>query len=352
MNKKRIFALLLTLVLTISALPLQAFAKGDVVHGMAWITGNRLRLRASASTSAKTLDYAAKGDVAVVISKQGKWYKVIYNNQTGYMHRDYLNVLTKENVELGYGRVNANKVNMRSGASTSKKVLTQSNKGDMAYIIGVNTGWYKVIFNSQVCYIRSDYLDLTEIPYENADSSKSPVFFRNGKTTGVKVSADALKDTNGSVETVKPEEKPEEKPVEQPVEKPAEPEQVQPNTIGDQIVAKAKTCMGVPYVRGGADPSGFDCSGFVYYVYKSQGIKISRTQDQMYVKGMLVAKEDLQPGDIVFFENTYKAGISHCGIYVGDGKFIHSSTSGDIVKYSELDSAYYAARYYGAVRYY
>lgn len=332
--RNRMISLLLTFVLLVTAIPVSAFAKGDVMLGVAWITGNKLRLRSSASTSSKVLDSAAKGDVAVVISKQGKWYKVIYNNQVGYMSKDYLDVEKKENVELGYGRINANKVNLRKGAGTSYKIVAQGNQGDMAYIIGINNGWYKIIFGSDICYIRSDYMDLTEIPYENAASKNKPVFFENGNSTGVKVSAKALKNTAAKEDSAKEEKSAE-----------------AANTIGDKIVAKAKTYLGTPYVWAGADPSGFDCSGFVYYVYKTQGISISRTQEKMYAKGTPVAKEDLKPGDIVFFQNTYKSGISHCGIYVGDGVFIHSSTSNDKVRYSDLNSDYYTAHYYGAVRY-
>ena len=336
MNKKRLLSLLLALVLMITALPVSAFAKGEIMTGMAWITGNKLRLRASASTSSKALDSASKGDVAVVVSKQGKWYKVVYNNQIGYMHRDYLDVETKENVELGYGKINANKVNLRSGAGTSYKVAAQGNKGDLGYIVGINNGWYKIIFGSKICYVRSDYMDLTEIPYDNEDSSKEPIFYKNGKSTGVKVSASALKKAEGKqpAKTEKVEE----------VKKPS-------STVGDKIVAEAKKYLGTPYVWSGSDPSGFDCSGFVYYVYKTQGIKIARTQDKMYAAGTPIEKKDLKPGDIVFFQNTYKEGISHCGIYVGDGQFIHSSTSNDKVRYSDLNSAYYTSHYYGAVRY-
>ena len=321
-NRNRIISLLLAMVLLIGAIPVGALAKGDIVYGVAWITGNNLRLRSAASTSSTTLDTAPKGDVAVVISQQGAWYTVNYNNQIGYMHGDYLDVVTKENVELGYGQINGSSVNLRKGAGTSYDKVAQGNKGDKAYIIGINNGWYKVIFGEDICYIRSDYLDLTEIPYENADSQNTPRFFENGKSNGTTPSASALKGSASSS-----------------------------SSAGDKIVAKAKQYLGTPYVWGGADPDGFDCSGFVYYVYNSLGYNLPRTQAKMYAQGNPVAKKDLQPGDVVFFQNTYKEGISHCGIYVGDGKFIHSSSSGDCVKISSLGSNYYTEHYYGAARF-
>ena len=340
--QNRIISLLLAVVLMVSIIPMNTYAKGDIMQGVAWVNGSNLRLRSSASTSSAVLDSAAKGEVVVVIAKQGDWYKVVYDLQIGYMHGDYLKVVTKENVELGYGKINGSSVNMRSGPSTSNSVVAQGNKGDKAYIIGINEGWYKVIYGSKICYIRSDYLDLTEAPYENNASSKSPKFFRNGKSTGVAPSASALNGSTGSTGSTGNSGSSNSGDVSIEIEVSA---------TGSLIVETAKKYLGTPYVWGGADPSGFDCSGFVYYVYNSLGIKISRTQATMYSQGTPVSKENLQPGDIVFFQNTYKEGISHCGIYVGDGKFIHSPNSGEVVSYANLNSDYYTAHWYGACRY-
>ena len=324
---KRIISAVLTLVLLMGTLSISAAAAGSVKYGMAFVTGSGLRLRAKATTSSSVVDTASKGEVAVVLSKHGAWYKVIYNQQEGYMHADYLNVSTKENVELGYGTVNGSAVNLRSGPSTANKAVAKANKGDRAYVIGINAGWYKVIYGENICYIRSDFLDLTEIPYENNDSTKSPLFFRGGKSTGVAVSASALKAAENP-DVLEPDATP----------------------LGEQIVAIAKECLGVPYVWGGSSMSGFDCSGLVYYVLKTLGYSPARSTGDQYKMGTYVEKADLEPGDLVFFANTYKAGISHVGIYTGNGKFIHAPSSGDVVKYSSLTSGYYAEHYYGARR--
>ena len=324
---KRIISVVLTLVMMTGLLSVTAVAKGDIKYGIAFVTGSGLRLRAKANTSSSIVDTASKGEVAVVVSKHGAWYKVIYNLQEGYMHGDYLKVTTAENAELGYGVVNGSAVNLRSGPSTSHKSVAKANKGDKAYIIGINAGWYKIIFGEQICYIRSDFMDLTEIPYENLDSEKSPLFFRNGKSTGVPVSAAALKAAENP-DTVEPDVAP----------------------LGEQIVAVAKECLGVPYVWGGKSMSGFDCSGLVYYVLKTLGYSPYRSSGDQYKMGTYVEKSQLQPGDLVFFAGTYKSGISHVGIYTGNGKFIHAPSSGDVVKYSSLTSGYYAEHYYGARR--
>lgn len=303
-------------------------ASSGVMQGIAFVTGSGLRLRSKASTNSDIIDSASKNEVVVVISKSGDWYKVNYDLQVGYMHADYLKVQTTGHAELGYGKFNASSVNVRSGASTSYSSITKGNKGDKAYIIGIEDGWYRIIFNGKIGFVRSDFLNLTETPYENKSSAKSPKFYRGGKSTGTEPSAEALNGTSSSTGS-----------------------QVTGSTTGDQIVSKAKQYLGVPYKWGGTDPSGFDCSGFVYYVLRSLGINASRTMTTMYSQGTAVSKSELKPGDIVFFQNTYKEGLSHVGIYVGDGKFIHSPSSGKVVSYADLYSNYYIEHYYGACRF-
>lgn len=355
---RKLISLMLVLVLFLSVMPVNASAKGDIMYGIGFTTGTGLRLRSEPSTASRVIDSAPKGEVVVVVSKVGEWYKVIYNLQEGYMHSDYVSVLTKENAELGYGKVNGTYVNLRSGPSTSHKSVGMANTGDKVYIIGLNTGWYKVIWGSQICYIRSDFVDLTEIPYENQDSAKSPLFFRDGKTTGVAPSAAALNggntsnnsgsdNTNSSTNTGSNTGNTgnTESNTGNTGSTPA------PSALGPQIVALAEQQLGIPYVWGEEHPSkGFDCSGLVYYVLKELGLSPYRTPADLYRQGTYVAKEDLQPGDIVFFQNTYKSGISHVGIYVGDGKFIHAPNSRSVVSYADLNSTYYTQHYYGARR--
>ena len=330
----------------------------DVKYGIGFTTGSGLRLRSEASTSSRILDSANKNEVVVVLDKSGDWYKVIYDLQEGYMHGDYLRVSTTENAELGYGSVNASDVNFRSGPDSSSSAVATGNKGDKAYIIGINNGWYKVIFGDHVCYVRSDYLTLTEKPYENKASTNSPKFYRSGKSLGVEPSAAALKGTSSSANSSSSSSGSTSSGSSSSnsgsnTATPSTPTgSVQTGSVtGDQIAAKAKQYLGVPYLWGGTSPSGFDCSGFVYYVMNSMGIKISRTISTMYTQGKAVSKSDLKPGDVVFFQNTYKDGLSHVGIYVGNGQFIHSPQSGQVVSFANLESSYYVKHYYGAVRY-
>ena len=325
---RRILSALLSIVLCVGGLSITASAAGDVMHGIGFVNTNSLRIRSEATTNSKIVDTAPKNDCVVVIAKEGDWYKVNYNLQEGYMHSDYLDVLTRENAELGYGKLNGSSVNVRAGAGTGYRSVAVASKGSKCYIIGLNNGWYKVIYNSTIGYIRSDFVDLTEIPYENKDSSNSPKFYRHGKSTGVAPSAAALNGTasSGSNSTAAG------------------------SATGAQILAEAQKYLGTPYVSGGASPSGFDCSGFVYYVLKQLGYSPYRTPADQFKQGTSVSKENLQVGDIVFFANTYTSGISHVGIYAGNGQFIHSPNSRSTVSYSDLTSGYWANHYYGARR--
>lgn len=120
-----------------------------------------------------------------------------------------------------------------------------------------------------------------------------------------------------------------------------------PNNI-QGILAEADKYRGVPYVFGGTTPSGFDCSGYVKYVFAKQGIALPRLADEQYNVGVEVSRANLKAGDLVFFE-TYEPGPSHSGIYIGDGKFI-SATSSRGVAVADLDTGYWGERYIGAKR--
>ncbi len=524
----RIFSIVLAFVIVIGVLPISAMAAGSINYGIAFVNGDNLRLRSQPNTYSRVIDMAAKDDCVVVVSKVGSWYKVIYNKQSGYMYGSYLDVSKTQNAELGYGKVNGNQVNLRTGASTYYRSIGQVNKGQKLYILGISDGWYKVIYENSICYIRSDYMDLTEIPYENEDSTKAPLFYRHGKSTGLEPSAEALKNADWNAPTTPAPTEP--KPTEpKPTEpKPTEPKPTEPeiddskllhgigfvtaqgglrlrakattasaivntapsndcvviisktgdwykvnynlkegymhadylrvatqenaelgygkviadgtgfydtpntngklvdtgdkdekayiiglnhgwfkvifgenicyvpsdrltlteipyenrasenyprffrqgkstglapsaealnqkapeaSTDGEQIVATAKKYLGVPYVWGGASPSGFDCSGLVYYVFRCNGYSMYRTPADQYRQGSFVARSDLQPGDVVFFYNTVPgAGISHVGIYVGDNQFIHSPNSRSTVSIASLSNTYWNQHYYGARR--
>jgi cell wall-associated NlpC family hydrolase len=122
------------------------------------------------------------------------------------------------------------------------------------------------------------------------------------------------------------------------------------NTLGGQAVALAYSFLGVPYVWAGASPTGFDCSGLTMYVYAQLGIKLGHYTGFQYYEGRHVARDELQPGDLVFFSANSSGVPQHEGMYVGSGSFIHAPHTGDHVRISSLFETRYALSYVGAVR--
>ena len=117
-------------------------------------------------------------------------------------------------------------------------------------------------------------------------------------------------------------------------------------SLGQQAVQVAMQYLGVPYVWGGASPSGFDCSGLTMYAYAQLGISLPHYTGAQWNAGPHVSRDQLQPGDLVFFTPS----LGHMGMYVGDGSFIHAPHTGDVVKISSLADPWYSSEYQGAVR--
>ena len=122
-------------------------------------------------------------------------------------------------------------------------------------------------------------------------------------------------------------------------------EPVLPASSYSGVVGVAMRYLGTPYVWAGAAPGGFDCSGLVMYSYEQVGVSLPHSSYAMWDYGVPVSKDQLEPGDIVFFD-----GLGHVGLYVGGGDFIQAPETGDVVKISSLDEGYYADSYVGARR--
>lgn len=117
------------------------------------------------------------------------------------------------------------------------------------------------------------------------------------------------------------------------------------------LLVKAKSMIGKPYRYGGNHPStGFDCSGFVQYSHAAIGIKLPRTAALQKKATHRINKQQLRPGDLVFFRISRKRYVSHVGIYLGGGKFIHSPSSGKHVSIASLDNPYWKRTYSSAGR--
>ena len=254
-------------------------------------TGSSLRLRAEASTSSSIITTLDEGvAVAVLDDSIDGWYKVNYNGDVGYVSADYM-VIDQDTVFTTYGRVTGDGVYVRSGPSTDSDVLNTVDADTIVTINGFVDGWYDVTCKyGTEGYIRSDFLVLT-----NSSSSSD-------------------------------------------------------------IVDLAMQYLGTRYVYGGSSPSGFDCSGFTMYVYGQAGYSLPHSATSQWQSGLgtkVWSISALQPGDLVFFNdpsrNAGKA-CSHAGIYVGNGQFIHSSSSrsGGVI-ISDLTSGYYNTYFVGGI---
>jgi peptidoglycan DL-endopeptidase CwlO len=121
--------------------------------------------------------------------------------------------------------------------------------------------------------------------------------------------------------------------------------QIAPPSPYGGVVGIAMQYLGVSYVWGGASPSGFDCSGFTMFVYAQAGVSLPHNAAAQYGYGVPISRDQLQPGDLVFFD-----GLGHVGMYIGGGQFIHAPHTGDVVKISSLSDSWYASTYVGARR--
>ncbi len=309
---KRYLKVIFVLVFTLSLLfSLAASAAAtELKTGIGYVEAlGGLRLRAKPSTSAEIITTANYGDCVVVIRKTDDWYLVNYNLHIGYMHADYLTVKERENVDLGNASVEPAVVNLRKGPSTGSSLLTQLKAGEQVEIFGFNCGWYKVRYEGQVGYVRSDLLTLLEKPEGN-----------QGRAATI--------DTDSSVST------------------PSTPGSS--SDLGRQIATYAQQYVGYPYVYGGKSPSGFDCSGFMQFVFAQFGYQINRTATAQLANGYYVEYDDMQPGDIIYFG--FGSTASHVGMYIGNGQFVHAQNSSTGVVITSLSEPWYANRYLCAHR--
>ncbi|MGM9662015.1 MAG: NlpC/P60 family protein [Oscillospiraceae bacterium] len=293
-------ALLLTLLLT-ALFTVTAFA-GTQATAVGTVTASKLRMRASDSTSSSIVTEVAKNSVVSVLGKKGGWYQVAYGGKTGYMSAQYLTVQSMADKLSTYGCVTGDVVNVRSGAGTLYGKVTTAKKGGYVTVSAFKDGWYQISFGGKTGWIRSDYLDL----YASLPSVSVPA----GSAT-----------RNGSTYTISA-------------------------TIND-VLEYAKGFIGTPYVYGGASSKGFDCSGFTMYIFSHFGISLPHSATSQLNYGLEVSRANLMPGDLVFFRDTNYStkAASHVGIYLGNGNFIHasSSVSGKRVTIDSLNSAYHSS---------
>ena len=190
------------------------------------------------------------------------------------------------------GTVTATKLNVRSGPSTKYSIVHKLYQGNRVKVIGILNGWCQIrLSDGRTVWVSKTYLSLD------------------------------IEATSRSARV-------------------------------NKVVDTAKSLLGTPYVWGGDSitDGGFDCSGLVQYTFKSLGYNLNRISIDQSKQGQNVAKENLQAGDLVFYSLAGDGRVSHVGIYIGNGKMIHSPKSGDVVKTTDITTAYWQTRFITATR--
>ena len=265
----------------------------QVSAATATVKANVLNVRQAPSTASAVLGAVYNGEKIEVTDNNGEWATILFNNNTAYVAQQYI---TMDEPTYEKRTVNASLLNIRSGSSLNHAVVGQAPYGVTVDLLeAVDSEWAKISYNGVTGYVARKYLSLRTTGNTTSRSGTRPSLYDNSS-----------------------------------------------------LIEFAKEYIGVPYVYGGTTPAGFDCSGFVQYVFSNFGVKLSRTTYTQVNEGVYVAKENLKMGDLVFFGTA--SNVSHVGIYISDGNFIHASRPGDTVKINSLYSDYYVRNYYTARR--
>ncbi len=335
------------------------------------INGTDVNVRMSGSSEAPIVSTLNQGDVVHIISEESGWFKIAINNdEQAYVSRQLVSLDQADAVVSDDG------VNVRTSPSNTASIATVFNNGQKVAIKGMAGDWCIIDYEGQQLYIHKQFISsnlsayVPSVPVANESVSKAYALINCAGGLNVRkepspdgavinslyngTAVDVLEVTDGWVKAKLDDGtigylssdfillKEGQKPANQVSSK------------ADQIIEYAKKYLGTPYAYGQAKLGvGVDCSGFTYAVFKDNGITLNRSSRDQVRNGTTVDKSQLLPGDLVFFdtEGANNGAISHVGLYIGEGKYIHSSNGKSwAVVISNLNDAYSIRTYVTAAR--
>ena len=346
----------------------------DLGYGLVLAGAN---IRTEPAEESETIESVGEEDVVTITGIQDGWYQVeLSDGSNGYVRSDLVDPTAPIPAEkiFDYAVIECAAANLRSAPDADSEMTDVLFNGSLCTLVEQVGDWYQVEYGDLTGYI---YAPLTSATNDETDGSteietQSEAVERIEAEEAAAAAAAEEADRESHHSDPAPEpvyndepeydepdyEEPEYEEPEYEEPEYEEPEYEEPSydsSTGSEIVDIALNYLGVPYVYGGTSPYGFDCSGFVQYVYSQCGYYISRTAQPQYSDGYYVSYSDLQPGDLVFFSATdgsaYSSsidGISHVGIYIGGGDFVHAG--GSCVKITSLNDGWYSPKYWGACR--
>lgn len=278
------------------------------------VTRDSVNVRQSANTNSSVLGQVNQNDIVESLDSADGWIKIAYGNTHGWISGQFLKTKggqSSQSSSKGTVYTNTEEVNLRSGPGTDYGIMVCLDKAVSLSLLTTDGNWSKVQTKSgKIGWILSKLISTSSPTKSSPPASKpntsTPTVSRGGDSSGTRDS-----DTRRN------------------------------------IVNYAKKFLGVNYVWGGGSPRGFDCSGFICYVFDHYGIDLERVAaDQARCNGTKVSKSSLRPGDLVFFDTAGGRGyINHVGIYIGNGDMIHASSGKGEVVISDISDGFYAGAY-------